>query len=59
MNSSAAALVGYGVTRNRDEAGWCCVMQCDVLVCMHDFMFLCFTAWGGCDRLAEVIPDRG
>ena len=57
MNSSAAALADYGVTRNRDEAGW--GPLCNVLECLRDFMFVCFTARGGCDRLAEVIPDRG
>lgn len=45
------------MTRNRDEVGG--VACCNVLVCMHDFLFLCFTARGGCDKLVEVIPDRG
>ena len=57
MNSSAAALADYGATRDRDEVGG--AARCNVLVCWHDFMFLCFTAWDGCDKLAEVIPDRG
>lgn len=57
VKRSAAALADYGATRDRDEVGG--AARCNVLVCWHDFMFLCFTAWDGCDKLAEVIPDRG
>ena len=47
------------MTRTRGEATGRDITFLYVLACLHDFMFLCFTAKGGCDKLAEVIPDRG